>query len=309
MATVEKMVNYNLLQESVILDTKIYIKLSGILLNEILDYKIDNTKIFFSNISEKIKTDFNSTAEKEVNESINNDNKKMNEIIKIFHEVNKERLALRDTLVKLIKKQFWKTIQNKDNENFFVNKFRGIDINVMKNRIEKLEKLCEEKDNEIKIRDKMLEQYQKENCQHLDTIRKQSSYLKDSILNNSGSLSQSITENVINTNTSINNDNTSVHSVFSRTHRKIKRKGSNMSMDLDQEKPKEIKESLFKNERNIQTTRYRNDDNNSMNVKNFKTDSFYESSDEDNELNFRKKNDKEVKNRRRFPIMNKEFKN
>ena len=282
-----KKIDIELIQNSIKLDTKIYIKLSGILINKILEFKLDLISSPNYNFSNIMKTDFNSTTEKDINESLTLENKKIKKLIEVFDQVNKERLALRESLILLIKKKFWKITENKNNSDFFVNKIKGLDLEVMKKRIEKLENLCKEKDSLIQEKDKIIQEIQNENFAHLERIKKQSSYLKDSILNNS------VNNSIISIgDTSINNFNgtgsESNHHSKAKSTRKFKRKNSHFV--VKNEEPKQpAKMSLFKNQRKIKARKFLKDHlENSFNINNTKTKfELSHSSEDDNEINFK----------------------
>lgn len=241
----------NIIQDSMELDTDIYIKLSGILINEVINNIPDSVPPSFK-LSEIFKNFHNdSTAEGDV---INNENnKKLGVLIKLFDTVNKERISLREILIKLIKKKFWKLKLDKKNSNFYMNKFKGINIEVLKNRLENLEKKIKQKDIKLFQNDKVLKEMKDKNNLHLRTIKNQTNYLKDSILN--GSI---ISGDIINMNNSINmnksininNFNSNVEVVNpNKCKRKIRRRNSTSNyheIKIEKEIPKK---SRFKNEK------------------------------------------------------------
>ena len=253
--------NFEIIEDSMELDTEIYVRLSGILINEVLQSNPDSISSSL-NITEICKNfDTNdSTAE---DNSLNKEhNKKIISLVTLFDLVNKERVALRSILIKLIKKKFWKLKLNKQNSNFFINKTKGINIEVLKKRILDLESKIKEKDIRIKENDKILDELKNKNNLHLQTIRKQTNYLKDSILNgsiinadvmlNNNIDSSNINNNSINNNSMLKNygsNEIESENKSNKSKRKIRRRNSTSNFH-DLKMKKEVpKQSLFKNQK------------------------------------------------------------
>ena len=134
--------NPEFLEKSIILDSEIYYKLGGILLNTKINYNLKNQKNENFPKNQKNLKIFENEQNFETSDNFEENNfllkKKLKEIIKFFNVVNNERIYLREILVELIKKKFWKILNEKKNEDFFINKIKGINLEILKKSIEKL---------------------------------------------------------------------------------------------------------------------------------------------------------------------------
>jgi hypothetical protein len=256
----------NFLDSSLALDSDIYFKLGGILLN----------KNFNATFSEKIKfiddkkgnflskSNFNSSffETKESNENFSKIKTKMTQMCDLFESVNNERVLLRKIFVELINKKFWQISIDKKNEDFFVNKIQGINLEVLKKKIDRLNQIIEEKDKKISKNAKLIIKLKKENESIEQELLKSKEDIKNMMLNkkkcflevndkvsnnnksqmnNSLSINDSInltasnnflnkkqsTKRIVRKQSKLNENN------FSQSHRSIHNKDVNIDLDLN----------------------------------------------------------------------------
>ena len=123
--------------KSVKLDTEIYQKLSGILINDCLKTNFNKSTHFEDTRAHrqyfnKEFLDLNSKVPEKILE-----NKKL--FLTLFDSINEERIYYRNVLATLLEKSFWKLKIGKNNSDFFLSKIEGLKKELMLKRIEKLE--------------------------------------------------------------------------------------------------------------------------------------------------------------------------
>lgn len=154
----KKNLTTNLLQNSLLLDRDILASLANIFLNGILNFN-QKSEINENQISEKINsflTSKNDSFDPNDNSELSKLNKKLKEVILIFEKVNRERKIFRELIMEMLKNKFWK-IKEEEECGLFINRVEGLNLEILKKKIEKFEKektlfekLDYEKDKKIK---------------------------------------------------------------------------------------------------------------------------------------------------------------
>ena len=142
--------NPDILNESMELDKDIYFKLSSILINK--NIKIEKNKT--SEMSLRKTTIMPGiTQVYEENDMIKNNTflNNVKSFSEIFEKVNLERKNFRNIVVSFLKNKFWKITNSKKSKKFFVNKIKGINIQVQLKRINILESTIEDLKRKINI--------------------------------------------------------------------------------------------------------------------------------------------------------------
>lgn len=173
--------NPEFLQNSIKLDSDIYFKLGGILLNKKIDYdllKEIDIQQNLKNIDQKI---FDTTDDFNENNILK---EKLKEIIEIFNSVNSERIFLREILIQLINKKFWKIENDIKNENFFINKIKGINFEILKKTIQKKTKEIEKNLETIQKKNKLIGKLKESNESLEISLQKSKENFKNLMLNN-----------------------------------------------------------------------------------------------------------------------------
>lgn len=121
----EKKLNLDIFEKSYLLDSDILFSLGSILINGVFEKKENFEKKNYNFKTEKI-------------ENIKKED--LSNFIKTFNSVNDERKKFRLIIKKMLKKKFWQTIQTEKNNNFFLSKIKGINLEILKAKILKFEK-------------------------------------------------------------------------------------------------------------------------------------------------------------------------
>ena len=133
--TTEKKLNLDIFKKSYLLDREILESLSNILINGIFEKSKNPLNSKKKIIEEKQIENF------KMENKENFDKEEISKLIKNFNLVNEERKKFRLIIKKMLKKKFWLILKSeKKNENLFINKIKGINLEILKIRIEKFEK-------------------------------------------------------------------------------------------------------------------------------------------------------------------------
>ena len=141
--------NPDILNESMELDRTIYFSLSSLLINKNIKFENNKTPEFSLR-----KTTMPGIIQFNENEDSENNNKFMNNIksfSEIFERVNSERKNFRNIVVSFLRNRFWKITNSKKNQKFFVNKIKGINVQIQLKKITKLESKIDDLNRKIHI--------------------------------------------------------------------------------------------------------------------------------------------------------------
>ena len=158
----------NLLRKSMNLDYEIYQKLSGLYLFSFINKKNKFGKEINKKIESGIKKDYSEYLLHE-NEEFESLFFKYEKLFSFFEIINEERKIFRDIIRKMLNNKFWQ-LEKKNDESFY-NKIKGLNIEILKKKINDLE----EKVLRINIKKNMIS---KQNLELKSDLKKNKGYLK-----------------------------------------------------------------------------------------------------------------------------------